>query len=156
MKFIADAMLGRLARWLRLLGQDTLYFPDIDDSLLLRIAREERRTLLTRDTRLVKVRGLKNVILLTDNDPHRQLGQVIRDCNLIPSPENVTDDFKSRCSLCNTPLDDASRDEAQEHVPPYVYQTAGRFKKCPSCDKYYWKGTHQERLLRKLRDILSP
>ena len=77
MKFIADSMLGRLARWLRLIGYDTLYYPHIEDSLILRIAREEDRTLLTRDTRLVKVRGLKDFLLLKENDPFEQLKNVI-------------------------------------------------------------------------------
>ncbi|UCD36178.1 MAG: Mut7-C RNAse domain-containing protein [Nitrospiraceae bacterium] len=154
MKFIADSMLGRLARWLRLLGHDTLYFADIDDSRLLRIAREEERTLLTRDTRLVRVRGMKNFLLLTDNDPFCQLRQVLREFDLAPSSAAMSGQFTSRCSLCNTPLEDAVRDDARGHVPPYVYHSAGRFRKCPHCDKFYWQGTHQERLLRKLQDIL--
>lgn len=154
MKFVADAMLGRLARLLRLLGHDTLYFAHIDDSRLLRIAREEDRTLLTRDTRLVKVRKLKNFLLLTDNDPFHQLRQVLGEFNLAPSPEDMNGQFTSRCSLCNTPLEDAGRDEARKYVPPYVYQTAGRFRKCLHCGKFYWKGTHRERLLKKLQDIL--
>ena len=59
-QFIADAMLGRLARWLRFLGFDTLYYPDIPDSDLVRIAREQNRYILTRDSRLVKIKGLKD------------------------------------------------------------------------------------------------
>ncbi|KPK34127.1 MAG: hypothetical protein AMK70_08500, partial [Nitrospira bacterium SG8_35_1] len=76
-------MLGRLARWLRLLGYDTLYFTDIEDSLLLRIARDEHRVLLTRDTGIVKVRGLGEHLLLSENDSFAQLENVLHSFNLM-------------------------------------------------------------------------
>ncbi|MBI5741527.1 MAG: Mut7-C RNAse domain-containing protein [Nitrospirae bacterium] len=160
MKFIADAMLGRLARWLRLLGFDTLYFPDIEDHRLLRIAREEDRTILTRDTRLVKVRGLKNFLLLHDNDPFEQLTRVLKAFSLYP-PEQADSGKEgrprlySRCSLCNTLLEDVPKEQAKPSVPEYVYQTAGGFKQCPQCGKFYWKGTHPALLKKKLNEILS-
>ncbi len=155
MKFIADSMLGRLARWLRLLGYDTLYYPRIEAGLLLRIAREEKRTLLTRNTRLIKVRGLKNFLLLEENDPFGQLKKVISTYNLQPfsGGESPTRPY-SRCSLCNTLLEDIHKDEAKQHVPEYVYQTSDTFKRCPKCGKFYWKGTHPEKMREKLREIL--
>ncbi|HBH62563.1 MAG TPA: hypothetical protein DDX85_12680 [Nitrospiraceae bacterium] len=150
MKFIADSMLGRLARWLRLLGHDTLYYPDIDDSLLLRIAREEDRMLLTRDTRLVKVRGLKDFLLLDENDPFEQLKKVITTFNLSPAETRLY----SRCSLCNSLLDTVPKEQVKDLVPKYVYLTTESFKKCMKCEKCYWEGTHQERLREKLRDVI--
>jgi uncharacterized protein with PIN domain len=160
MRFIADSMLGRLARWLRLLGHDTLYYPRIEDSRLLRIAREEDRTLLTRDTRLVKVRGLRNFLLLEENDPFEQLKRVVKVFNLNPFEEGdlgrggfETRPY-SRCSLCNTLLIDVPKEQVKEHVPEYVYQTSDSFRKCPHCEKFYWKGTHPEKLREKLREIL--
>ena len=159
MKFIADSMLGRLARWLRLLGHDTLYFPSIEDSLLLRIAREEKRTLLTRDTRLVKVRGLKDYLLLRENDPFRQLKLVITSFSLIPSNkplETVLSPQISRCSLCNAVLEHISKEEAGTGIPEYVRMTVDSIRKCPRCDKYYWEGTHQDRMKKKLMDVLRP
>jgi len=154
-------MLGRLARWLRLLGHDTLYYPHIEDSRLLRIAREEDRTLLTRDTRLVKVRGLKNFLLIEENDPFEQLKRVVTTFNLQlfeQIDESVKGGFEtrpySRCSLCNTPLEDVPKEQAKDHVPEYVYQTSDIFKKCPRCNKFYWKGTHPEKLRKKLEEIL--
>ena len=150
-------MLGRLARWLRLLGHDTLYFPAIEDSLLLRIAREEQRILLTRDTRLVKVRGLTNYLLLKENDPFRQLQVVITSFGLVPPGkpiETVLSPGLSRCSLCNAVLEHVTKEEAGNAVPEYVLMTVERIKKCPRCDKYYWEGTHQEKMKKKLREIL--
>jgi uncharacterized protein with PIN domain len=158
MKFIADAMLGRLARWLRLLGEDTKYFPSIEDSRLLRIAREENRTLLTRDTRLVKVKGLQDFLLLTENDPLQQLKTVIMTFNLRPLEQTgkggTGPRLCSRCSLCNSPLEDVAPEQARHFVPDYVYRTSPSIKKCPRCNKFYWQGTHPERLRKKLREIL--
>lgn len=151
-------MLGRLARWLRLLGNDTLYYSDIEDSLLLRIAREEDRALLTRDTRLVKVRGLNKYLLLSENDPFEQLKKVITTFELIPPGKYIKAGAAiplNRCSLCNSVLDCVPKEQAKDRVPEYVYLTTESFKKCLKCDKFYWEGTHQERLRKKLMDILS-
>ncbi|MBI4698026.1 MAG: Mut7-C RNAse domain-containing protein [Nitrospirae bacterium] len=158
MKFIADSMLGRLARWLRLLGYDTLYYPRIDDRELLRIAREDERVLLTRDTRLVKARGLKNFLLLTDNDSFKQLGEVISVLGL-----KVNDKLKdgvsalslSRCAVCNARLAAVRKEEAKAFVPEYVFQTSEAFRKCSGCGKLYWNGTHPEKFREKLKEILQ-
>jgi hypothetical protein len=157
MKFIADSMLGRLARWLRLLGYDTEYFPHIEDGRLIRIAREESRMLLTRDTRLVKIRGLKDFLLLSENDTFEQLRNVIRTFNLTPcikADELKSPSAFSRCSLCNAVLNIIPKEHAKAHVPEYVYLTSDSFKRCPKCGRFYWKGTHSEKMREKLREIL--
>ncbi len=157
MKFIADSMLGRLARWLRLLGHDTLYFPHIEDGLLLKKAREEDRTLLTRDTRLVKRRGLKNFLLLKENDTFDQLRTVITAFNLLPFGESgrVREYSPSRCSLCNDTLISLSREEARAHVPDYVYRTSDVFRRCMKCGRFYWEGTHPGKWRKKLSETLG-
>jgi uncharacterized protein with PIN domain len=155
MRFIADSMLGRLARWLRLLGFDTLYEPRIEDSRLLRIAREEQRTLLTRDTRLVKVRGLKDFLLIHENDPFAQLRTVITEFSLYkPGKGGFETRPYSRCSHCNTLLEVIPKEQAKDSVPLFVFQTSDNFRKCPHCDKYYWQGSHADRLREKLQEIL--
>ena len=155
MKFIADSMLGRLARWLRLLGYDTLYYPHIEDRVILRIAREENRTLLTRDTRLVKVRGLEHFLLLEENNPFKQLKSVVETFKLRVSDKDSGEGNVplSRCLICNSVLSIVQRDEVKNAVPEYVYQTSDIFKKCPKCGKLYWKGTHPEKFRRKLSEI---
>jgi uncharacterized protein with PIN domain len=156
MKFIADSMLGRLARWLRLLGFDTSYSPHIEDDLLIKTAREEDRVLLTRDTRIVKRRGVKEFLLLEENDTFEQLKKVIETFDLLPEDrEDPCPICFIRCSLCNSLLEDIPKEDAKPHVPEYVYQTSESFRKCPSCGKFYWRGTHYELLLKKLKDVVG-
>ncbi len=144
-------MLGRLARWLRLLGCDTLYYPDIEDSLLLRKAREEKRILLTRNTHLVKTRGVQNFLLLKENDPFKQLKAVIDTFKLISDSAELP----GRCALCNAGLKEVSKKEVKNSVPLYVFQTSDVFKQCSGCGKLYWNGTHPGRFKKKLSEILS-
>jgi len=158
MKFIADSMLGRLARWLRLLGYDTIYYPQIEDRVLLRIAREDNRILLTRDSRLVKVRGLRNFLLLKDNNTFEQLKNVMKAFNLNPYDkfnEEKKSSILSRCTLCNGILENIPKEQARDYVPQYVYTTSDSFKHCSKCNKFYWKGTHPERFRKKLKEIFS-
>ncbi len=157
MRFIADSMLGRLARWLRLLGYDTLYYPQIEDRLLLKIAREDNRILLTRDTRLVKVRGVQHFLLLKENNPFRQLKNLIMVFRLKlddKSGSNEGSAIFSRCAVCNTSLNNIPKEEIKGFVPKYVYQTSDIFRRCSRCGKLYWKGTHSEKFKKKLLEIL--
>jgi hypothetical protein len=145
MKFIADAMLGRLARWLRLLGLDTLYYPDVDDGRLLKIARQEGRTLLTRDTRLAERAGAGGSLLIASDDPAEQLRQAFSDLGLRQSA-------KGRCVDCNGPLEDVGRkEEVRGLVPEHVYLSHARFERCLGCGHLYWEGTQQ----RRFREMLS-
>lgn len=150
MKFIADAMLGRLARWLRLLGFDTSYYPDISDSRLLRIAREQERVILTKDTRLIKIRGVKDYLLIKADDSFKQLLEVIDTLKLKQF------NLLSRCVKCNgllTVLIDKS--EIKDSVPEFVFLNSNVFLKCSNCGKVYWEGTHPERFREKLKKVLS-
>lgn len=154
MKFIADAMLGRLATWLRLIGFDTLYFRHIEDSILLKISLQEDRMLLTRDTRLVKMRGVGRFLLLDENDPFDQLATVMRSLSLSPVTGKDGETLLSRCALCNGRLVPIAKEDAGGAVPEYVYSTCNGFKRCNGCHKLYWKGTHYTRLRQKLMVIL--
>jgi len=157
MRFIADSMLGRLARWLRILGYDTIYLPHIEDRVILRIAREEGRILLTRDRGLVKVRGLGRHLLLRENDPLKQLKEVITALRLAPRKGSDRADIPPlvRCPVCNTPLHAVPKEEAKLHVPDYVYKTIQEFKRCQGCGRFYWRGTHPEKARNKLLEVLS-
>ena len=151
MKFIADVMLGTLARWLRVLGQDVAYDPFINDSLLMRRAREEGRLLLTRDTRLLLVKDVPPYLFITDDQLEKQLAQVIETLQLIPN-EN---EFLTRCLACNGVLEGVDRKIVKAKVYPYVYATQREFRRCPDCSRIYWPGTHLPRLKEKLYRLLG-
>lgn len=139
LRFVADAMLGRLAKWLRILGYDTLYDVSYEDSHLMRIARAQERVLLTRDSALVRRRGAC-MLFLESEQLEEQLQQLHRVLGLTPvSPF-------SRCPVCNEPLEPIAKDRAWGQVPPYIFATQDEFHVCPSCDRFYWRGTHWQRM----------
>ena len=146
-KFIADTMLGRLAKWLRILGYDTLYPGQESDQRLARIAAEEGRVLLTRDTGLASRKGFRS-LLVYSNRLSEQLAQVIKAFNL-----SAHDRTFSLCLLCNRPLREVEKEEVQDRVPPYVYQTQTRFYQCNECRKIYWAGTHLDHIRRELEKL---
>lgn len=152
MKFIADEMLGRLAKWLRMLGYDTVYKTPTSDSSLVNQAFREQRIILTRDTRLVERKYIPRYILVKSDDYNEQLKQIIKESGLVPDPKL----FFSRCLLCNTEIESISKDLVKKKVPPYVYKTEKSFLRCPRCDKAYWAGTHVEMAKKKLKQIFKP
>lgn len=148
MKFIADAMLGRLARWLRLLGFDTLYLRDISDRELLRLARREGRTILTRDTHFLE-RGVSGCVFVRSEDLDEQLVQVVSELGLRPSGQG-------RCARCNGPLREAAdKREVSGSVPDHVYLTHSRFMVCADCGNVYWEGSQYRRIRRRAEGLAS-
>ena len=142
-RFLADNMLGTLAKWLRILGYDTAYSPRWDDNELARIARAQGRLLLTRDLELTKRRGLR-ALLIESQCLEEQIAQVIRACGL------GLDNPFSRCPTCNTSLEEASKHDAFGRVPPYVFATQDGFRLCPCCNQFYWRGTHWQRMRQEI------
>jgi uncharacterized protein len=149
-RFLADAMLGRLARWLRFLGFDTVYVPGISDRSLIRIAREEARTILTRDTRLVQIKALGSHLLISSNDPFQQLLETISGCGITKFR------LLSRCVACNGNLGEVrDKSEVKDSVPEYVYLHYNLFRKCAECGKIYWEGSHPKKFREDVRGMLG-
>lgn len=149
-RFIADVMLGRLTRWLRLLGFDTLYYHDISDRQIIRIAREQERLILTRDTRLVKIKGIRDYLLIRANDSFQQLLEVVRVLNL--------QDFHllSRCVSCNGQMSRVpDKTEIKDAVPDFVFLNFHEFLTCRNCGKIYWEGSHPKLFKEKLVQVLG-
>jgi len=146
-RFIADVMLGRLAKWLRIIGYDTSYFRTIDDSQLIRTASREGRILLTRDVELYH-RGGFDGLLIKAEYLEAQLAQVIKQEALKPLMNAGV-----RCPLCNECLRVVSREQIKELVPAYVWETHREFTRCPRCGKIFWRGTHWQRIHRRLREM---
>ncbi len=143
MKFIVDGMLGRLAKWLRILGYDTTYSAHLDDNQLVRLARAEGRLLLTRDRDLSRRRGVQCLFIKSDC-LDEQLDQIHAELALTGGHPF------SRCPVCNTPLQKVTKPELEGRIPPHVFRTHTDFSVCPNCDKVYWPGTHWAKMREKL------
>ncbi len=149
MKLLLDGMLGRLAKWLRILGYDAAYFPDLDDNQLVRLARAEGRILLTCDRELTRRRGLTSLLVESD-ELEEQIQQVISELHL------ETEQPFSRCPICNTPLQEVEKPSVKEHVPSYVFRTQEHFSLCPKCDRIYWQGTHWAKMREEMVRMTNP
>ncbi|MEW6089122.1 MAG: Mut7-C RNAse domain-containing protein [bacterium] len=151
-KFIADNMLGRLATWLRILGYDTLYFRNIEDDNLIKLALNENRIILTRDTRLIKRKLVKNFILM-QNDLWREQIKELAGKGKIQL--DFTSRIFSRCLICNETLLSIEKEKVKGKVPDYVYETQSDFSSCPKCQRMFWQGTHIAEI-RKFLQAVSP
>jgi uncharacterized protein with PIN domain len=143
-RLLVDAMLGRLARWLRLMGYDAAYYRTGSDEELARQARAEGRLILTRDHGLAGRRGVW-ALLINAEEIDAQIAEV--RAVLGGEPEPFT-----RCPECNGRLVELSPEAAQGLVPPYVWHTQQAFKRCPDCGHVYWKGTHWPAMQQRLTD----
>jgi len=141
MKFVADVMLGRLARRLRLLGFDVLYSPAFKDDDIIHLSLEQQRVILTRDTALVRRPLAINHCYIKSEKTAVQLEQVLADFSLSKSSVPLT-----RCSLCNQPLIKITKKSVQDSVPPFIYERNKTFLRCSRCKKIYWNGTHIQRM----------
>ena len=149
-RLIADAMLGALARWLRILDVDVTYDPSLDDPELVERAVAEGRTILTRDRRLVERRLARNHLLIRSDQVAEQVRQVLADLQIEPDPEQIL----RRCLRCNTPLETIPAEQARARVPPWVARTQEEFRGCPGCGRIYWRGTHVDRMRKRLEAML--
>jgi uncharacterized protein with PIN domain len=149
-RFMADAMLGRLARWLRILGFDTAWVAHIADGELVRRAVEERRVILTRDRALPGEWRISDVVVVGPEEPIAQLHEVVARFGLAERARPFT-----RCSRCNTPLASASRAEARGAVPARVWRAESDFRRCPGCGRFYWSGSHTDRMRAVIDRLLA-
>lgn len=138
-RLLADAMLGKLAKWLRLLGYDTAYNPAWDDAEIVRVARAEGRVVATSDRGLAGRRGIRT-LLITSVQLQEQMTQVMTELSLPPAEAG------SRCSVCNSVLEPVAKSDLARRVPKYVYDTQEVFRRCPNCDRIYWPGGHWARM----------
>ena len=143
--FIVDAMLGNLAKKLRILGYDSKYFSAIEDDKIILIAKNEKRIILTKDEQLTKIAEKQNVnfVLIRGND---ELKQIIQTNAKFKLDEFVIDTNNSRCIACNGKLEPAEKYKIIGKIPEGVLERERKFWMCDSCKKVYWEGTHFEKL----------
>jgi len=151
MTFVADCMLGRLAKWLRILGFDVVYLSKAEDSELVAIARNENRVLLTRDTGLIERTSKRpNRLFIRSDDWEDQVVQVLDEFDLWDQVRANT-----RCIACNLPLKPIPRERARNLVTPWISEHASSFALCPGCDRVFWQGTHYGDMERKIERLLD-
>ncbi len=152
MKFVADSMVGKLARWLRFLGIDVVYVQSGDLDEIVKIAQDEGRIILTRNTDVLKkLKGHRVwIYFLPSEKSEIQLKDVVERFNLWEEIKPF-----SRCTVCNEPLVPVKKEEVRGKVPFYIFQNMEHFEKCPKCGRIYWEGTHVRRLREKLTRILG-
>jgi uncharacterized protein with PIN domain len=149
-RFAVDAMLGHLATWLRLIGRDATYGAHRSGQALLRHARSEHRTVLTRDRRLLRQHGEVPLLFIKSDHFREQLQQVMDTFHLDPLAHIFT-----RCARCNAPVVPVAKPSVRNAVPPYVFETQEHFVRCPRCQRLYWPATHYERIRNELRALLG-
>jgi uncharacterized protein len=145
MRFIADSMLGKLAKWLRILGHDT-YYQSYYSSDMIKLLVGENRWLLSR--RKATAELYKNALLVQSDHVGDQLKEINDKVPLFLGSSYIF----SRCIKCNVVLEDARAEVAEENIPEYVfYEHTRGVRFCPSCKRYYWPGSHRERVARQLQ-----
>ncbi len=149
MRFLVTPELGRLARWLRLLGYDTAYAPLGQPwrEVLIQ-AMQEQRLLVARDGRYRGGRGVQ-VVRITSDRLRDQLKEFLAALKAAPEEGAIF----SRCLRCNEPLEEMRRESVAARVPPYVLRTAKEFVRCARCDRIYWPGTHLDLAEAFLREV---
>jgi uncharacterized protein with PIN domain len=149
MKFIADRMLGKLARELRMLGYDTIYYRGENAYQLIKLAREEGRVILTRNTKLTPKRPEDRIIRIMEDGPSLQVRELIQKGYISLIEENLF----SRCLVCNMLLDQIPREEAEGKIPDFIFYQQKEFSQCPQCLRIYWQGSHQDHMLKRIEQL---
>ena len=139
-KFACDDMVGRLARWLRILGYNTSYDVSMPETEFVKQAVREARLILTRDRGLAERWTVPSCPYLDSEKTLDQLRQVISELNLHISNDKIF----TICLKCNRTLKKIRKETVKEKVPPYVFRTKDRFFACPCCGRLYWQGTHHD------------
>ncbi len=152
MKFLADRMLGKLAKHLRILGFDVEYCADVEESEIIKMVDKSGRILLTRDTGLfARIKDKSKVYFIKSDLWRSQLKSVMKRFDI--SSEDIH--CFSRCTVCNVLLEPVSREFVRGKVPEYTYSTHERFYTCPKCGRIYWKGTHIEHMEEEMMKLFG-
>lgn len=147
-RFVVDAHLGRLARWLRMLGFDALYDARFDRARIIAAAIREPRIILTRDRRLLRDGRVTHGYWVRNSNARRQIAEVVERLDLRAQFTPF-----ARCMRCNGTLVPRPPAEVAGQVPPRARERAKEFRQCDACGKIYWSGTHVERMRRLIGEL---
>jgi len=151
-KFLADAMLGNIARKLRLIGFDCKYYATIKDEQLLSIAENENRVLITRDHEISNICKKQNIVTidLLGTDEMSQIVEICKKINVNRCKINMTN---VRCTLCNGIIQPVEKEKIIDRIPTKVAQNIQQFWICDSCNHIYWEGTHIRNLQKFIDEV---
>ena len=146
--FAAERTLGRLAKWLRLLGYDTVFELEIGTNRFLDGLSPEY-ILLTRTESVRDTCSSHRLIFIESNDLNDQLRQIIRELGI------VLEDIEpfTRCLECNATIKQVAKTEISGQVPDYIWETNEVFQKCPNCKRVYWPGSHAKRSVQRIEEL---
>ncbi len=144
---MTDRNLGKLTKWLRILGYDTACHAGNIDRSFLKGGAKEGRVVLTRRRDMAGRSFLGRMFIVCSDKVSDQLSEVIEEYSLKPDPEM----FLTICLACNEKLEDIPNSDVKNRVPPYVFQTQKNFQICPQCEKIFWPGTHRDNVLLYLK-----
>lgn len=148
--FAAEKTLGKLSKWLRILGFDALYDPEVNGGEFFDNV-QTGRILLTRTRRVQEKYGSPSLIFIHANDPFDQLREVINVLGL------TFEDIRpfSRCIACNVPIEPVEKESVRNMVPDYVWDTQENFQQCGRCRKIYWPGSHTRRSMGRIQRLFE-
>ncbi len=147
-KFVADVHLGKLTRYLRMMGFDVLYKNDFDDDEIVKLSLKEKRAILTRDRGILKRSKVLHGYWIRSTKVREQVIEVIKRFDL----KNIIKEF-SRCIDCNSLLIKTNKNKILKELPPKVASSLDEFYRCPECKKNYWEGTHYQKMLSFIQSI---
>lgn len=148
MKFLVSRELGRLSKWLRILGFDSVYFNQDNISSLIIQALRDERVIVTRNHRLPQATGIR-IVLLKAEKLNEQLSEFLKVLQIQPNPDKMF----TRCIICNEELVEVGKETIKDRVPEYVFKTQENFITCPKCQRIYWPGTHWGNVTHTLKEI---
>lgn len=149
--FILDGHLGKLARLLRMLGFDTLYRNDVEDSEIVKLALIEKRVILTRDRGILKIKTVTHGYCIRSNKPREQAKEVLVRFDLFSHIRP----FK-RCMNCNGVLNRIDKKSIQHRLQTKTRRYYDQFSICTNCKRIYWKGTHYDKMKRFIDSLEDP
>jgi len=150
MTFVVDCMLGKAAKWLKILGFDVLFFPKAEDDELLAVARRDGRTLLTRDHALAARAKDVTCLLIESEVWEEQVRQVLGRFGLFAEARPFF-----RCVECNAPIKPLSKENAANLIAPFVLEQGRNFALCPVCGRVFWQGTHYQDMESRIAVLLK-
>jgi uncharacterized protein with PIN domain len=145
LRFLADSMIGKLAKFLRMIDVDVTYCPPQKKREILEMATRGERVLLTRNAHVANELPADQCFYIKSNNPREQFAEVVERFDI-----SIPEKLFTRCLQCNSPMEEVSAEEVADRVPRRVLRSVDEFHYCRQCDKVFWQGSHTKRMAREV------